>query len=163
MRFVKVIRNTAIGIVALLMLTVGGGVAYTWYVGEYGTEVAPVTVTPPQAAPTAPSMTRVKPAPDAVVSASIQMLTSPVAPGENSSVTVRTIPDAKCKITVMYGEVASQDSGLVAKTADEYGMVSWAWTVEESVPLGEWPVEVTCANAKNSAVVKGDLIVANAE
>ncbi len=73
--------------------------------------------------------------------------------------TVKTNAAAACNIKVVYDKTASTDSGLIAKVADEYGMVSWGWTVEPSVPLGKWPVKVTCANAKHSAVVQSDLVV----
>jgi hypothetical protein len=43
--------------------------------------------------------------------------------------------------------------------ADDFGIVSWTWTVEESVPLGEWPVDVTCAFNDQSAMVRGKLVV----
>jgi len=111
--------------------------------------------------PTSPTpvIKRAKPDPNNPSSASIQMFTSSVAPGSNASITVRTNPEAKCTIKVEYNKVPSTDSGLVPKVADEYGIVSWAWTVEEEVPLGKWPVKVTCVHNKRSAVVQGDLMV----
>jgi hypothetical protein len=57
--------------------------------------------------------------------------------------------------------VVAADPGLVKKTADEYGMVSWTWGVSRSVPVGKWPVTVTCAIGKHSGVVIGDLEVVN--
>ena len=98
-----------------------------------------------------------KHAPDAVVAASVQMITSPLEPGMNAMISVKTNAEAKCTIKVVYDKTASTDSGLVEKIADDYGMVSWTWTVEPTAPLGSWPVWVTCANEKNSAAVKADL------
>ena len=100
-----------------------------------------------------------KPDPTSKVGASIQTITTPVVPGSNASVMIRTNPSATCVISVEYDKVPSKDSGLIQKTADEYGVVEWAWTVEQDAPLGTWPVTMTCANQKNSAMVRGDLQV----
>jgi len=151
----KRIRSIVISTVVLLVLLVAGGAFYTWYMGQQA-EVSSA-IAEPVAAPTAPTITPRTPTPDAKVGVSVQMITSPLTPGSNASITVRTNAAAKCTISVVYDNVASTDSGLVPKAADEYGMVSWTWTVEEMAPLGSWPVVVTCANAKNSAVVKADL------
>lgn len=151
-------RNTMISVVALLLLAVGGGVAYTWYMGQDESDLSAIAA-PVEAEP-APVITHLKPAANAKVGAAVQMLTSPVAPGSNASITVKTNPDAVCTITVIYDKTASKDSGLSTKTADEFGVLSWAWTVEASAPLGKWPVKVTCTYNKQSAVVQGDLVVA---
>ncbi len=151
-------RNIAIGAIALLVLLVAAGIGYTWYMGQNAS-------TNPQAFATLEEVDvkqtpePVKADPTAKVGASIQMLTSPVTPGSNASVMIRTNPLATCVISVEYDKVPSKDSGLIQKTADEYGMVEWAWTVEQSAPLGTWPVTMTCANQKNSAMVRGDLEV----
>jgi hypothetical protein len=91
------------------------------------------------------------------------MLTSPEAPGDNVSMSVKTVPTSTCTIRVEYNKIPSTDSGLVAKTADEFGIVSWTWTVGEDVPLGTWPAKVTCVYNGRSAVVQGDLQVAEPE
>lgn len=159
-RIPKSVRNTLISIVVLLMIFVGGGVAYTWYMGQNTEDVLSVTtpVETPSIAPRAPKS--VKPAANAPASASVQTLTTPVAPGWNASFTVKTNPEADCTVTVTYDEVASADSGLGPKVADEYGLVSWTWTVDETAPIGEWPVEATCTTvAGKSAVVRGMLDV----
>ncbi|HET8884526.1 MAG TPA: hypothetical protein VFM68_03580 [Candidatus Saccharimonadales bacterium] len=154
----KFVRNTVISVGVLLVVLVGGGVAYTWYMGQQ-----PVENTPAVAAPIAPKPAPVikasKPAPNAKPSASVQLLTTPVMPGENASINVKTLAAAKCTITVVYDEVPSKDSGLGPKVADEFGIISWAWTVEPTVPLGKWPVTVTCTYNKRPAVVQGMLEV----
>lgn len=156
-RIIKFIRNIAISALVLLVLFVGGGAAYTWYMGR--TSVADTSAGDP-VVEVAPVIKHVQPAANVSESASVQMLTSPVVPGSNASVTVRTNPGSQCTIIVEYNKVASKDSGLSLKTADEFGMVTWTWTVEASVPLGKWPVKVTCVNDKKSAFVQGDLVVA---
>jgi hypothetical protein len=154
-RILKFLRNTLISIVALLVLALGGGAAYTWYMGQQELPVA--TAAAPIEPKNNPVVTPTKPAPDAKMSASVQMITSPVAPGSNASITVKSNAGSNCTIKVIYDKIESKDSGLAAKVADEFGMVSWSWTVEATAPVGKWPVKVTCANAKNSAMVQGDL------
>jgi hypothetical protein len=137
---------------------VGGGVGYTWYMGQHDDGSTLGVATPVEATP-APVIKPSKPSPNAPVGASVQMLTTPVVPGENASITVKTTPMANCTIKVEYNKVASTDSGLIPKAADEFGIIGWSWTVEESVPLGTWPVTVTCTYNKKSAMVRGDLVV----
>jgi hypothetical protein len=156
----KSVYITVGSILALLVLFVGAGAAYTWYTGQHSDEaVSAAEATPAEVTPV-PKHEPMKPAANAKASASVQSLTSPVAPGSNVSVTIKTTPTATCKIVVEYNKVASQDSGLGPKTADEYGIVSWTWTVDKTAPLGKWPVTVTCEYNTKSAVVVGDLEVA---
>jgi hypothetical protein len=98
-------------------------------------------------------------APNAKEGVAVQSLSSPVAPGENASIYIHTNRDSKCTITVVYNKIPSKDAGLAPKTADEFGLVSWSWTVEASAPVGKWPVTVTCEWNKKIAVVIDDLIV----
>lgn len=157
-RILRAVRNIAISAVVLLVLVVGGGIAYTWYVGQ--DEAANTAAVPAPVTPTpAPVVKPTKPAANAKQSAAVQMLTSPVAPGENASIMVKTNAESECTIKVEYDKVPSTDSGLKPKTADDFGIVSWTWTVEESVPVGKWPVEVNCAFHDQTAMVRGDLIV----
>lgn len=141
---------------SLIVFAVLAGIGYTWYMSEYGES--------PQAvqAPVKPTggiqdSSRPKISDTATIGAVVQSITSPVVPGSNASIMVRTNPEATCTVSVIYDKTASKDSGLVQKKADEYGLVEWTWTVEGSAPLGTWPIEVSCANKKNSAVVQNDL------
>lgn len=159
MRAIKFIRNLMISIVILLVLFVGGGAAYTWYTDRHSYANTSAIATPVEAT-VAPTVKRVQPAPNAKESAAIEMITSPVAPGSNASITVETNPTSHCSIAVVYNQVASADSGLTTKAADESGVVSWTWTVDKTAPNGIWPVKVTCTHNKQSAFVQGDLVVA---
>jgi hypothetical protein len=87
---------------------------------------------------------------NAPVGVAVQTVTSPVIRGSNASIAIRTRPKAACSIQVTYSldgdkDKISRDGGLIPKNADEYGTVSWTWTVESSRPIGSWPIEVTCA------------------
>lgn len=157
-RLLKSVRNIAISIAVLLVVVVGGGVAYTWYVGQDTTDDS-IMVAAPVEPVAAPVIKPTKPAADAKQSAAVQILTSPVAPGSNASITVKTNARSDCTIKVEYNKVPSTDSGLGLRKADDFGIVSWTWTVEESVPVGTWPVDVTCAFNDQTAMVRGNLVV----
>lgn len=154
----KTVRNIAISAVVLLILVAGAGVAYTWYVGQDEAANTAAVPAPVEAAP-APVVKPTKPAANAKQSAAIQMLTSPVMPGDNASIMVKTNADSECTIQVEYANVPSTDSGLKPKKADDFGIVSWAWTVEDTTPMGKWPVEVNCVFYDQSAMVRGELAI----
>ena len=145
--------------VTLLVVAVGAGVGYTWYVGEYGKENPKAFQETTRATGGLQNTSRPKIPDTATLGASVQSITSPVVPGSNSSIMIKTNPEANCTISVIYDKTPSTDSGLAPKKADEYGLVEWTWTVPANAPLGNWPVKVTCANKKNSAVVENDLRV----
>lgn len=153
---IRRIRNIALSVVILLVITVGAGIGYTWYMGRNTV----VQVPSYQVTESVSEIKHIKPAANVPQSASIQSLSSPVIPGQNALVIAKTKPDSTCVISVIYDKTASIDSGLKQKTADEFGMVSWSWTVDAAAPFGKWPVKITCTHNKLSAVVIGDLIVA---
>lgn len=142
-------------IVFLLVLGVIVGLLYVWYNGQTST----VTITKPTPKYTNTPKPAVKVADNQPVGVSITALTSPVAPGSNSSVQISTLPQAACSVEVLYNGAKSGDTGLVPKIADEYGSLSWSWKVDLGVPKGKWPVNITCARNEKSGYVRGDLIV----
>jgi len=157
LRVIRFARRILIGFAVLLVLAITAGAVYTWYMDQHvkvTDVVVPVKKTS-QPATTEPAQL----APNAKEGVSIQSITSPVAPGDNASIYIHTNRDSKCTITAVYNNVPSKDAGLSPKTADEYGLASWSWTVESTVPVGKWPVTVTCEWNKKIAVVIGDLIV----
>jgi hypothetical protein len=156
MRLPRSVRNALISALVLLVLIVGAGVAYILLSGGTDTEAKPP---PRQTAAKEPVVKAHKPAANAKESAAIEMLTSPVAAGSNASVNVRTLADSTCSIVVTYAGAKSTDSGLKPKTADDFGAVSWTWTVGNAVPAGNWPVTVTCVHNGRSAVVQSELQV----
>jgi hypothetical protein len=159
-RAAKRVKRIVISIFVVLLLLIIAALAYTWYMGQF--KPVPVPEAPK------PRQTNVLPPPTTVddkakVGVSSQTFTSKVVIGQNASVSIKTNPLAACSILVEYNKEKSTDSGLVPKKADDYGVVSWGWTVEMSRPPGKWPVTVTCANAKNSGVLILDLYVVNPE
>jgi hypothetical protein len=157
-RILRTVRNILISIVVLAVLIVGAGAGYIWYTGQQTPTAAVVSQAPQPVVQQAAK--RPLPSADAKASASIQQMTSPVSPGGSVALSVRTVQTAVCQIAVEYNKVPSRDPLFVAKTADEFGMVDWTWTVPASAPKGKWPVTVTCSlDEARSAVVQGELIV----
>jgi hypothetical protein len=157
-KILRIVRNIAISIFVIAAVLVGAGLVYTWFVGK---QAPVVTTVQPENEETSTPIKRTAPADNVPLGASVQSLTSPVSPGENASIIIKTNPGAWCTIKVVYDKTASTDSGLVGKTSDEFGSVSWTWTVNQNAAKGKWPVTVTCVRNKLSAVVVGDLLVEN--
>jgi hypothetical protein len=153
----RTIRNIAISVVVLLVLFVGGGVAYEMLTANNVKQDAaptPKTESNNFALPKPPAVN-----PKAAESAAVESFLSPAKIGTNTSISVKTLPGSSCTISVMYNNVPAKDSGLITKAANAYGIVEWTWTVENSAPVGTWPVKVTCSLNKKSAVVIGNLQV----
>lgn len=158
-RIPKPVVKTFASIVVLLVVFIGSGVAYTWYIGQAPVESTAIAA--PVAAKPAPVIKPSKPSLSNPVTASVQYITSPVAPGSNASLNLKTTATAKCAIAVEYNKIPSKDSGLAPKSADDFGVVSWTWTVDKSAAVGKWPIKVMCEYGKKSAAVQADLIVKN--
>lgn len=142
--------RTVIGIIVVIVIICTAlGFAYVWYLGktkpvQQAAEIKHVS-TAPATAVSAPVVDE-----NAPVGVAIQSFSSSVQRGTNASIGIRTRPQAACSIRVTYSQTPDQakeskDGGLIPKTADEYGSVSWTWSVEADRPVGSWPVEVTCA------------------
>ncbi len=154
------LRGTVTTIVILLLLVVIAGFVYTWWVGRQQV-VLPAAPTPRSAAVQTKPVEVVDTAP---VGISAQTITSPVVAGSNASISIKTNPKANCSIRVEYNEAhtdLSTDLGLVPKAADEYGLVTWSWKVEVGRRVGKWPANITCANAKHSALYIGYFEIVN--
>ncbi len=152
----KKVVVTISSVVVLLILLIGAGVGYAWHTANQ--TPAPTTLSAPQA-PKPVTIQRAKPDPNAPAFAAVQSLTTPIAPGENGSVTVKSNLEAICIIAVEYQGQASQDSGLKRKPVDEFGLVTWAWTVGANEPEGERTVKVTCQHNDKTAFVQGTMLV----
>lgn len=142
-------------VVILVFLLLIAGVMYAWYMGRNPEQRVVQTV---PASTQRTTINPYEPAADAAVSIVLQSLTTPVKPGNNVAMTIKTNPKAACQIIVKANGSALPDTGLIPKVADEYGVVGWSWTVPGTVPAAKWPIEVTCANtAKKSAYYKAEL------
>lgn len=148
------IRRLVVGGIISALLIIGAGMAYAWY----QTQQSPVAVTSaPVSKKTLSAATQRDFADDTPVGVSIQSLSAPLKAGQNASLTIKTLPKAACSVKVTYKGQESTDGGLIPKNADDFGAVTWTWTVETLRPVGKWPVEVTCAHGKMSGYVKGEL------
>lgn len=148
--------------IIVLILIISAGFLYTWYVGKNTKIDDSFKIETTENDKQNNFITPTKPAPDANVGVAIYVLSSPVKPGDGASITIKTNAEAKCVIDVFYDEkktIKDDDKSLIDKIADEYGIASWEWTVDNNVSEGKWPVEVTCSNAVKSGYVKGDLVV----
>jgi hypothetical protein len=154
----RTIRNIALSVFVLAIIFVGGGVGYVLLTGG-GDNQANAAKAPEAKAPDTSLPPPHKPAPNAPESAGIQSLFTPVKIGTNTSMSVKTLPGSTCTISFIYNNIASKDSGLAQKIADDYGNISWAWTISGDVPVGTWPAKVTCVYNKKSAVVIGNIQV----
>jgi hypothetical protein len=64
--------------------------------------------------------------------------------GSNATLQVKTAPNTSCSIEVDYKSGPSTAAGLVVKTSDGAGNVSWTWKVGANTTPGAWPITVTC-------------------
>jgi flagellar basal body-associated protein FliL len=106
-RVPKSVVRALVSVVVLLVLIAGAGIGYVWYMGQHPAKLPQQQET--VAAAKKADLKPIKPAPNAKESASIQSLTSPVAPGDNAMVTIHTLPDSVCVISVVYDKTASTD------------------------------------------------------
>ena len=117
----------------LLVVIFAAGFVYT-YLNDRGS--AGATTKPTMAAQFQPIKPPPKPGPNALVGVAVEAFDTPVAPGGNSSIIISTAGGAACTISVTYHGVKSTDPGLVPKSADAYGTVSWSWHVPQKYPAG---------------------------
>lgn len=143
----------------LMLLAAAAGFAYAYYSGkEVYIQKKPIAKEEKPVEQKAPVIK--KPVP---VGVSVQLISSPITPGSEASISIHTNAFAKCTVEVEYDEVPYTDKNLKEKVADEFGVMSWEWMVDQNVPLGTWPVTVTCRNAKYSGVAIGELEVVQAK
>jgi hypothetical protein len=158
MRIPKAVKNTLIVFIVMIVLFGVVGVAYVYISGKnpYQPPKAEKTPAPAEAQPFPKPK---KPSPNAKEGVAVESLISPVSRGSNTAITIKTNATSTCTIKVEYNGTASHDSGLKAKPTDDYGTVTWTWTVDKTAPIGTWPVTVTCVYNGRSGVVIGNLEV----
>lgn len=152
-RMPRSVRRTFTSIVVMLILIVAGGIAYVYYADRNTPKKTTADTT--AASYQAPSIPKPHaPQPTAAEQAAVESVYSPVAIGQNTSITIQTNIGSTCTIAVTYNNVPAKDSGLAPKHADDWGNVTWAWTINSSVPVGNWPIKVLCTytNGKTAMV-----------
>ena len=154
----KPVRNIFISAAVLLVLLVGGGVAYTYYADQSAKSVV-ASSTVPVSHQTDQAIKPTQPAANAPEGEAIEVLSSPVTRGTSAAVSVQTLPESRCVISVVYGSLVATDPGLATKVADGFGSVSWSWTVISTAPIGTWPVKITCIHNGKAGFVEGSLQV----
>jgi len=102
-----------------------------------GAILSPPTPTPQPRTPT-PSLFR-----STASALSITSVTSQVHAGANATVMAQTSPGADCRIAVTYRSGRSRAKGLVRKTANVSGEISWTWRVGTKATRGDWPMDIT--------------------
>lgn len=151
------VRKIFISVIVLLILLLATGAIYTYQTGKNS---QPLPAVPSTKASEAPHVYKPpKPADNAREGVALVSILSPVKAGDNTTISISTNAGSTCTILVTYNNVVSKDSGLTTKTADDYGSASWTWTVNNSIPIGTWPVKVTCTYNKQSGVLIADLKV----
>jgi len=93
------------------------------------------------------------------LSLQVVSITSPISPGANATLTVKTTPGAQCTITVNYKSGPSTASGLETKTADNLGNVSWTWKVGANTTPGTWTIVVTATSQGNTVTTTTNFTV----
>jgi uncharacterized protein with FMN-binding domain len=145
-------------IVAALLGALACGDATTTPLASVPSAVAatpsPVATTPSPVA-TTPSPAPVKsPAPVQVVVVAFLNAPLTVARGNYATLQAKTAASISCSIEVDYSSGASTAAGLVAKTSDSAGLISWSWKIGGNTSPGSWPITVTCGSGSARTFVK---------
>lgn len=138
---------------------VGGGPAESL---SSQTAISPTptpTATPtptPKPTPTPTPTPTATPTPEpAAPQTTINFVNGPLTarPGQAATLIVRTSPNTACTIEVDYKSGPSRAQGLVPKTSDAGGNVSWTWIVGTRTTPGQWPITVTCGSATDQTYI----------
>ncbi len=146
----------------LLIIAVGVGFLYVWLMGL---QAKPTTTSITQTTNKSSFPTPQKLPGNVPIGSSIQSISSPVSPGDNASLTVRTTESAICTVKIVHldnnqKELARvTDSGLGDKTADEFGMVVWTWTMPSDAAIAKWTADINCARGDKTTRSVGEIVV----
>ena len=110
--------------------------------------------TPTATATPTPALATPAPAP-AVQTPTVTFINAPLSArhGQATTLIVRTSPNTDCSIQVVYKSGPSTAQGLVPKTSDGAGNVSWTWIVGSRTTPGQWPIYVTCGSASDQTYI----------
>jgi len=128
---------------ALLLLLVCGGISaavlYQLFSVAYVTTTVSVTANDPSAQLAPPGSTAASQS-----SLTVTINPSTVDAGGTAHVAVETTPNAQCLIRYTVSEGESPPAGMEDKSADNNGVVAWAWVIGPGTAKGDHPVMVTC-------------------
>jgi hypothetical protein len=79
------------------------------------------------------------------IQATITKLTSPVKPGEEANISIKTEPGALCRIEVKLKSGISKAAALKTQRADDKGVATWTWKIAANAAAGDWPVTIECS------------------
>jgi len=145
----------------MMMVFAAAGTVYVFIIDRDSKNTSPAIYNVP--AEQSPLPKAVAPSPNAPEGVAIETLVSPVAAGDNSTVSARTNAGSSCTISVTYNGIAATDSGLAPQKADAYGSIQWSWTIPSSTPPGNWPIKIICVYNGRSGVVDGSLQVTKSQ
>jgi hypothetical protein len=91
---------------------------------------------------------------------SITKLTSPVKPGDDATVAIKTDPGALCKIEVKLKSGPSTAAGLKSQRADDKGVATWSWKIAPNAAVGDWPVTINVSSKGAKGTAAGTLKIA---
>lgn len=163
-RLPRPLRNALISAAVLLILCVAVGEVYVMFADNGSVPVAAASVQQTTSATTG-EIKPTKPAADIPESAAVEMVTSPIAPGAPATVSVHTNPGSACSIAVVYkydsqnAQAPVNNPSLSPQTADDFGIVSWNWTISPGAPLGTGRATVICTYHTRHAMVIADLYI----
>lgn len=153
----KSVKNGLLSIMILLVLALSSGSAYVYYIDQHNKPVVSTAIA--DSTLQFHSIIAIKQDPNAPVGVAVETISSPIARGGEALASMKSYPDASCSIKVMYNNVASTESGLLTKVADDFGVVSWSWTIAQTDPIGSWPVDVTCSHHSKSGYAQGMILI----
>ncbi len=91
---------------------------------------------------------------------SITKLTSPIKPGDDATVAIKTDPGALCKIEVKLKSGPSTAAGLKSQRADDKGVATWSWKIAPNAAVGQWPVTINTSLKGAKGTASGTLKIA---
>lgn len=161
-RLVRRLKTGVVSVAAVAGVIAAGLYVLVWVQKPHA---LPQTTADASTQPKLPDLSAQKIGPNVPIGSAIQAISSPVTPGSNANVTLRTTEGAVCSLKVVQldpyqKELARvSDSGLADKTADDYGMVTWTWTMPANAALTTWKADMFCKRGDKSTRSVGDIVV----
>ena len=151
-----------ITVIVLTIILIGIGVLLLWFLEPNNVDRTIELAAPSQK----PEFTKPrKSGPNIPIGSAVQSVSSPISPGDNASLSIRTTEGAACSVKVVlldpHGKEISRvdDSGLMDKKVDDFGLVTWTWTMPDGASLGEWKGDVVCVRDEMSTRSAATIVV----